>query len=253
MEVYNYGNIGQKLPNLTPSIEIGDSLKAKGQNFTSSFQIKWALPARGAISTRTAGVGLIVDDIQLYEAINDMHLISIDTPVNLSCGLSGNVPLRITLRNSSNAALTNVPVKYTLNGATWVSEIIPSLAANSTIEYQFSNTLNFIASGLYSLKAVVDFPGDNYRLNDTATATVHNAPLVNTFPYLQNFEGGDGGWYVTGNASSWEYGTPASTQINKAASGTKAWKTSLAGNYNDQEYSYLYSPCFDIGGLSNQP
>ena len=51
--------------------------------------------------------------------------------------------------------------------------------------------------------------------------------------------------------SSWEYGTPASNKINSAASGSKAWKTRLAGNYNDLELSYLYSPCFDISGMTN--
>ena len=51
--------------------------------------------------------------------------------------------------------------------------------------------------------------------------------------------------------NSWEYGTPAATKINGAASGSKAWKTSLTGNYKDQQLSYLYSPCFDISGLTN--
>ncbi len=40
-------------------------------------------------------------------------------------------------------------------------------------------------------------------------------------------------------------------KIDRAASGSKAWKTGLAGNYNDGEFSYLYSPCFDITGMSN--
>ncbi|HYM94345.1 MAG TPA: T9SS type A sorting domain-containing protein, partial [Chitinophagaceae bacterium] len=31
----------------------------------------------------------------------------------------------------------------------------------------------------------------------------------------------------------------------------KAWKTRLSGNYNDQEFSYLYSPCYDVSGLAN--
>jgi hypothetical protein len=30
-----------------------------------------------------------------------------------------------------------------------------------------------------------------------------------------------------------------------------AWKTRLAGNYNDNELSYLYSPCFNISGMTN--
>ncbi|RYZ23645.1 MAG: T9SS type A sorting domain-containing protein, partial [Chitinophagaceae bacterium] len=41
-----------------------------------------------------------------------------------------------------------------------------------------------------------------------------------------------------------------SQSLTRAASGSKAWKTGLAGNYNDEEYSYLYSPCFNISGLT---
>ncbi len=42
------------------------------------------------------------------------------------------------------------------------------------------------------------------------------------------------------------------TIIHKAANGTNAWVTSLNANYNDNEFSFLYSPCFDLTGL-NKP
>ncbi|RYY17136.1 MAG: peptidase S8/S53 subtilisin kexin sedolisin, partial [Chitinophagaceae bacterium] len=77
-----------------------------------------------------------------------------------------------------------------------------------------------------------------------------NSPIVTSFPYLQNFETGEGNWYASGVKSTWEYGKPVSPLINRAASGSKAWKTSLFGNYNDGELSYLYSPCFDISGMT---
>lgn len=251
LEVYNYTNIGRLVRNLTPSIEVSDTLAKYGQNFTSSFQVKWSFVPRGATADAFSGYGLTLDDISLYEAVNDMQMLSIDNPVNLSCGLSNGVPLKITLRNSSSHELTNVPVKYNLNGGSWTTETIPSIAPNTTLQYQFVSGLNFTTSGLYTLRALVDYPSDNFRMNDTLTTTVHNAPLVSAFPYLQNFEGGDGGWYTVGTNSSWQYGTPAGIKINKAASGTKAWKTNLAGNYNDYEYSFLYSPCFEIGGMAN--
>ena len=50
---------------------------------------------------------------------------------------------------------------------------------------------------------------------------------------------------------SWQWGTPAKTIIDKAANGSKCWVTSLTGNYNDNELSYLYSPCFDLSGLAH--
>jgi hypothetical protein len=79
---------------------------------------------------------------------------------------------------------------------------------------------------------------------------IKNQPIITTYPYLQNFETNDGFFFAEGTNSSWQYGTPSSPEINHAASGTKAWKTSLSGNYNKQEFSYLYSPCFDISQLA---
>src|SRR5690606_36791036 len=91
----------------------------------------------------------------------------------------------------------------------------------------------------------------SYTLNDSAMGyTFRNEPLIASFPYLQDFESGDGYWYGDGLRSSWAYGTPATSRVRKAASGSKAWKTNLSGYYNDYEQSYLYSPCFDISNLA---
>ncbi len=80
---------------------------------------------------------------------------------------------------------------------------------------------------------------------------IRNSPVITSYPYLENFEAGDGNWYSLGKNNSWEYGTPAATKINRAASGSKAWKTNLTGSYKDQQLSYLYSPCFDITGMTS--
>src|SRR4030095_14506009 len=85
----------------------------------------------------------------------------------------------------------------------------------------------------------------------TVNISIVNSPVISTFPYLENFESGNGFWYSSGAKNSWQYGTPASSKIRSAASGIKAWKTRLVGNYNDLELSYLYSPCFDIGSMTN--
>ena len=80
---------------------------------------------------------------------------------------------------------------------------------------------------------------------------VFNAPVITTFPHIENFELNNGYWRSSGNNNSWEYGIPAADKINKAASGAKAWKTNLTGNYKDNETSYFYSPCFNISGMTN--
>ncbi|MFN0200148.1 MAG: T9SS type A sorting domain-containing protein [Bacteroidia bacterium] len=80
-------------------------------------------------------------------------------------------------------------------------------------------------------------------------------PCVNTFPYFEDFEtNGQAGWTSGGTLSTWAFGTPAKTVIQGAFSGNNAWVTgglSNATKYNNNEQSYLLSPCFDFTTLVN--
>lgn len=66
-----------------------------------------------------------------------------------------------------------------------------------------------------------------------------------SLPYDEDFESDDGGWTTSGTSSSWEYGT--------TTTGSKGWATSLSGNYNNDELSYLESPVFDMSALADDP
>lgn len=74
---------------------------------------------------------------------------------------------------------------------------------------------------------------------------------INQFPYFENFENGDGGWF-TGTImpentdqkgiyntslsnSSWVLGKPSKTILTSAHSGNNCWVTKLVGNYNANE------------------
>lgn len=232
------------------SIEIADVLIQNGQSFGTSFQARWGQWGQLPATDKTYAGGYSFDDIRVYQVFNDMQMQSIDAPVKASCGLTNNTVIQVTVRNSANSALTNIPVKYRINNGSWVSEIIASVAANTTQQYSFTTGADLSALNTYSVQAIVDLNNDSFRDNDTITAIVINSPVITTFPHLQNFESGNGYWFADGKNSSWEYGTPASTKIRGAASGAKSWKTRLQGNYNDLEASYLYSPCYDLTGMT---
>ncbi len=236
---------------LSSSIELNDLLIANGQNYSSSFQVRWGQWGQILAADNDGGAGYTFDDIHLYKVTNDMQMISIDTPIVVSCGLTANTPVKVTVRNSAKTILTNVPVKYQIDGGTIISETISSVGADSTLQYTFTTYANLSSPGNHILLAWVDYPTDSYHNNDTATINLVNSPVITSFPYLENFENSNGGFYTGGVNSSWQYGTPSSTKISRAASGSKVWKTNLTGNYNDQETSYLYSPCFNISSLSN--
>ncbi|MEI9946212.1 MAG: S8 family serine peptidase [Chitinophagaceae bacterium] len=236
----------------SPSIELGDLLLANSQNFSSSFQVRWGQWGQILTADNDNAAGYTFDDIHLYKAINDIQMVSIDTPIVASCGLQGNVPVRITVRNSANSIISNIPVSFKVDNTATVTETIASIPANTSVTYTFTaTTSNLSAEGSHTVKVWADLPSDNYRKNDTATTVLYNSPIISTFPYLQNFESGAGSWFTNGKNSSWEYGTPTSQKINRAANGSKAWKTRLSGSYNDNEMSYLYSPCFNLSGLTN--
>ncbi|MBL0234989.1 MAG: S8 family serine peptidase [Chitinophagaceae bacterium] len=237
------------------SIEIADSLAAYGQNFSTSTQLRWA-GSTAYQASNLGGSGYTFDDIQIYRVQDDIKMVRIDTPYAYACGLNSTVPVKITIRNTSNQALAGpIPVKYRINGGTWVQENTGAgLSANNSLQYSFVQPANLSAPGNYLLEAVVKYGTDSYAFNDTARITIKNQPLftvTDAAPYLQDFESGDGSWYTVDPKSNWEYGSPASYKIDRAASGTKAWKTRLQGTYDDGKISYLYSPCFDISTVTS--
>jgi gliding motility-associated-like protein len=77
--------------------------------------------------------------------------------------------------------------------------------------------------------------------------------VINTFPYSQDFEASDGNWVSGGAASDWVWGTPTKRVINRASSGIRCWITGGLQNtrYNDNENSWLMSPCFDFTSVAN--
>jgi Subtilase family/Secretion system C-terminal sorting domain len=236
---------------LTSSIELTDSLVAHLQNFSTSFQVRWGQWGQILAADNYGGAGYTFDDIRLYHVTNDMEIMSIDTPIVNSCNLSINTPVKITVRNHANTTMSGVPVVMEIDGVIIANETLPDIAANTSIQYTFSASANLTATGNHTIRVWVDLNTDTYHDNDSSKITLINSPIIAAFPYLENFEAGNGYWYSSGKNNSWEFGTPASTKINRAASGSKAWKTRITGNYNDLEKSYLYSPCFDISGLTS--
>lgn len=224
------------------------------QPISSSFQIKFGQQANTSANVPYPYIdqddGYTFDDVTIKEAANDIGILNIVTPSVTGCGNYGTQAVSLNIKNYSAATLTNVPVYYSLNGGLPVMETIPSLPPGIT-PHTFASPVNLLVNTDYSFDFWVHEPSDTYNNNDSIlNYAFHTSPVVNTFPYLEGFEANDGSWYAKGSNSSWQWGTPAKTIINKAANGIKAWVTSLTGNYKNNELSYLYSPCFDLSGMA---
>ncbi len=225
------------------------------QTISSSFQVKCG--AEGKIPTASPdpmalpGGGISFDDFVLTNAINDVGMRALLQPsLKNICALSNAETVTILIRNYGTDTLLDIPVTYAINQDT-ITETIPVLLPKDSLQYSFSKTVDMSAYQSYHIKTWVSNPTDNYRNNDSSgDYTIQTTPLINQYPYLEGFENNNGYWYTNGQNDSWQWGKPAKKIIHKAANGSNAWVTNLTGNYNDNEYSFLYSPCFDLTSLT---
>ena len=252
----NAANIGVYQP--SNHIDVTGTLKnaVPAQTVSSSFQIKFG--EQGLTSTNDVYTdgnidnGYLFDDITFSRSMNDLGVTRLVSPASGNqCALSSATPISILVKNYTATTATNIPVTYVVNGVT-VNETIPSLNGFDSTVYTFAATADMSAYQTYSVTTWVNYPGDTYTANDTlATVTTHTSPVISTFPYLEGFETSDGHWFTGGVNSSWQWGAPQKTIIDKAANGNNCWVTSLTGDYNNNELSYLYSPCFDLSSLTS--
>ncbi len=234
------------------SLSLTDAVRLSDHNFSPGTQISFGQNDTSLIATSNYGNGITLDNFKMYTVANDAALVSVVTPLPTNCGLPASVPLTVQVHNGVNYTLHNVQLYYTIDSGAVFSGTIDSIAAKATINFTFTNELSVSPGSTHSLNIWLSETGDTYHANDSIlNYQFRNSIIISAYPYLENFEGGTGGYYTEGINDSWQYGTPASPRINKAASGIKAWKTNLTGTYNNLEHSYLYAPCFDLSSLSN--
>ncbi|MGC6429856.1 MAG: hypothetical protein ACON5F_02325 [Jejuia sp.] len=122
-----------------------------------------------------------------------------------------------------------------------------------------TNLISFLDASYNELLSCIQVDDVNYALSNSSW-DITNTPAtysdncdykVASYPYYEDFESDDGGWKVVNQQnSSWNLGTPNSTNLKSAASGTMAWCTNLIGSYNDNENGWVESPVFDFSEIS---
>ncbi|RME09524.1 MAG: hypothetical protein D6816_04320, partial [Bacteroidetes bacterium] len=214
------------------------------------------------------GTGMILTNIN-YEGFGfdkfivrdliatDASVADILEPGPFGCSLGANAQVVVVLRNNGANSISNIPVEYrtNLNGGgygPWTSAGTYSgtISANDTVHYSF--TANFAQEGEYQFQVRTQLSGDQVPANDVDSTTITNSNnSIPSFPVCESFELSDGGWTVHGTNPSWAWGTPSGTTINSTPYGSKVWATNLSGNYNNNELSYLLSPCLDLSSMNN--
>lgn len=254
----NQGSLGEIK---RPSIDINEVMTNAGQTLTSSFQVRF--DQEGMISANNASYdagipdyddGFTFDDVRIVAANNDLKVIALVAPTTFNCGAT-NASVTIRVKNTTGTTFNNVPVFYRIDNGSAIAGTIATLTANSTFDYTFPTTADLSVYKTYDVDAWVQLAVDDYPLNDSVTnQVVHNSPVVSTYPYLEKFETSNGNYFSADAYATWAWGeVSANTKpvIIRAANGQKAWFTALSGGYKQNEFSYLYTPCFNLSSLTN--
>lgn len=226
---------------LTP-VEVTSLLRSNGQEFTTDFQARW----RNETSDIYPAGGTVLDDIQLFKATSDVAVVTLDVPSLSLCDFTNAQPMKALFKNNGSHDCYNVLIKMSVDGTTAAEQRIDVIRKDSVAEFGFYYPPQAQQIGKHVVKVWSEKGLDMNPSNDTLAVEFITSGTIPTTPYLENFESGSGGWYTVGTNSSWQFGTPSSTGVSGAASGRNAWKTNLTGAYNNNEDSYLYSPCFII-------
>lgn len=218
---------------------------------SSSVKIRVFFHSDGSINGGYEGFAF--DDVELFEqpSIN-AGVIEVLSPIT-GCGL-GLETVTVVMQNFGDADLVDFSIEYDAGAGVISETVTDTLFAASIDTFSFVAPADLSVVGNYDFGAWTAVVGDGDILNDSLFTVVYSSPVVSSFPYLEDFESGTGGWYSTGEEGMWEFGDPEGVLIDTAGSGVNAWATNLNTlNYNNNQLSYLYSPCFDLSALVIDP
>ncbi|GGN11968.1 hypothetical protein GCM10010967_54920 [Dyadobacter beijingensis] len=226
------------------AVEVSDVLKRSGQDFSTSFQVKWEQSFR----YRTQTDGATIDDIRLYKAAGDLEIARVTASSTPSCDVNGYQEYSIQVKNNSSDDYFKMPFEAQINGRLIDIGQVPVVRAGRDTVINFSFSSTYFLNSDREVKILLKRAFDTNTGNDFATTTAKAAQVITAYPYLQDFENGQGGWYVGDAAALWRFGKPASGRVTEAASGSNAWIASPAAG--SESTSYLYSPCFAMSGMA---
>ena len=141
---------------------------------------------------------------------------------------------------------TNTGVLATIN-------ITPN--PNRTARIDFTGQLQSSTNVTGPYANVSPTPSSPLTINLTEAKRFYRSVGESGILFLDNFEGGQGGWTVKklpGDAggSTWQVGTPALEDLTNGFSGSKVFSTSLSGNYANNSAISLLSPAINLSGIA---
>lgn len=139
--------------------------------------LKWVYIKDGSVSSGSDCAW--IDDIILPPQIpvhQDAWMYAMSSPVS-AMNLTSTEPVTVTIKNAGDSAISNIPVSYSINGGSAVTEIYNgTLNPNDSYIYTFSAAADLSVIGAYQFKVYTSLAGDTIYTNDTLNVLVNNLP-----------------------------------------------------------------------------
>ena len=105
-------------------------------------------------------------------AVNDVAVISLDTPVTGI--LTSTETITVTIRNFGENSATGFDVSYQVNSGTVITETFTeTIASNESVQFTFTTTADLSSEGqVYSILSSVTLTGDEDSSNDSITTEI---------------------------------------------------------------------------------
>jgi hypothetical protein len=192
-----------------------------------------------------------------YTPPNDLALVGINKPLTSCSPMTDEEKIEIEIMNNSCEIIpagTEFKLSYDLDGQKVVETVIlkGDLTSKEVMTYTFSQPVDLSEEGTYNLEVRIDYSADPRPANNVLTNQIF-AGMIETYPYLEDFEKGPGGWIskAISNKNDWQWGVPQQDFIDTASSGKYVWMTGLKSNYSNASEMVLISPCFNFSEFEN--
>ncbi|HSF89378.1 MAG TPA: S8 family serine peptidase, partial [Saprospiraceae bacterium] len=163
-------------------LNLTDALTAAGQDFSSSFQLKFTHGVYATAGQLTSEDGQTIDGLSIHVVHRDITISDMLHPGPLTCD-SGMDTISISITNTSSQDVTNTRAYYRLDGGATYSTLVGTVPAMGTINALLLPPLDIPASGIHHLEVWVYSADDDFHFNDTIATQVLQTPFVNSFPY----------------------------------------------------------------------
>jgi hypothetical protein len=134
-----------------------------------------------------------IDDVSIYQLPHyDTGVTAVVSPQRgLNLGVE---TVSVTVKNFGSETVTNIPIRFEVNGQIIATETIPGPIASLTeSHFTFDTPADLSTVQKYTIKAYTTLTGDEHPENDAINAPVVNYGngIISTFPHTEGFEDDD--------------------------------------------------------------